>query len=338
MDQNTPKNVTLSFATPHSHSTLARLQQLIVMGTVVASLSWFSWFSWFLDRSSWLATVGALTILLGYALVLAVEFVAVAWVNRGDAVPAANASALFGAWWQEVWVAPRIFCWYQPFRWQALPDSSMAPAPNQPQTPAVVLVHGFVCNRGFWLPWMRDLRTLDIPYTSVNLEPVFGSIADYVPVIEEAVQRAEQLTGRPPVLVCHSMGGLAARAWLAHGSPAAQRVRQVITIGTPHHGTWISRFSRAPNGRQMRQKHEWLGALLAAEAAAAATPYSRFVCWYSNADNIVFPASSAMLLGADNRHVPGVAHVALAFHPRVMRESLAMIASGASSPEARTAV
>lgn len=305
------------------------------MGTVVASLGWFSWF---LDRSSWLATVGALTILLGYALVLAVEFVAVAWVNRGDAVPAANARALFGAWWQEVWVAPRIFCWYQPFRWQALPDSSTALAPNQPQTPAVVLVHGFVCNRGFWLPWMRELRTLDIPYTSVNLEPVFGSIADYVPVIEEAVQRAEQLTGRPPVLVCHSMGGLAARAWLAHGSPAAQRVRQVITIGTPHHGTWISRFSRAPNGRQMRQKHEWLGALLAREAATAATPHSRFVCWYSNADNIVFPASSAMLLGADNRHVPGMAHVALAFHPRVMRESLAMLASGANSPEVRTAV
>lgn len=335
MDQNTPKNVTLSFATPHSHSTLARLQQLIVMGVVVASLGWFSWF---LDRSSWLATVGALTILLGYALVLAVEFVAVAWVNRGDAVPAANARALFGAWWQEVWVAPRVFCWYQPFRWQALPDSSTAPAPDPSQTPAVVLVHGFVCNRGFWLPWMRELRTLDIPYTSVNLEPVFGSIADYVPVIEEAVQRAERLTGRPPVLVCHSMGGLAARAWLAHGSPAAQRVRQVITIGTPHHGTWISRFSRTPNGRQMRQKHEWLGALSAAEAAAAATPYSRFVCWYSNADNIVFPASSAMLLGADNRHVPGMAHVALAFHPRVMRESLAMLASGANSPEARTAI
>jgi triacylglycerol lipase len=335
MNQNTPKNVTLSFTTPHSHSTLARLQQLIVMGTVVASLGWFSWF---LDRSSWLATVGALTILLGYALVLAVEFVAVAWVNRGDAVPAANARVLFGAWWQEVWVAPRIFCWCQPFRWQALPDSSTAPAPGQSQTPAVVLVHGFVCNRGFWLPWMRELRSLDIPYTSVNLEPVFGSIADYVPVIEEAVQRAEQLTGRPPVLVCHSMGGLAARAWLAHGSPAAQRVRQVITIGTPHHGTWISRFSRTLNGRQMRQKNEWLGALLAGEAATAATPYSRFVCWYSNADNIVFPASSAMLLGADNRHLPGVAHVALAFHPRVMRESLAVLVSGANSPEARTAV
>lgn len=333
MDQNNPANAKPSFATPHPHSTLARLQQFTVIGAAVASLSWFLWF-W--DRSGWLAIVGAMGILFGYALVLAVEFVAVARVNRGDSVPAADARVLLGAWWQEIWVAPRVFCWQQPFRWRTLPDSNTS-VPGQSQTPAVVLIHGFVCNRGFWLPWMHELRALGIPYTSVNLEPIFGSIADYVPVIEEAVQRAERLTGPSPVLVCHSMGGLAARAWLAHGSPAAQRVRQVITIGTPHHGTWISRFSRAPNGRQMRQKHEWLTTLSTGESSTVATPYQRFVCWYSNADNIVFPASTAMLAGADNRHVPGMAHVALAFHPRVMRESLAMLASAASSPEARTA-
>ncbi len=333
MDQNTPKDGTPSFAPPHPHSTLARLQQFTAIGTVVAS---FGWFFWFWERSGWLAAAGALTILLGYALVLAVEFVAVARVNRGDAVPAAHARALFGAWWQEIQVAPRVFCWQQPFRWRALPDTNTA-TPAESHKPAVVLIHGFVCNRGFWLPWMHELRALGVPYTSVNLEPIFGSIADYIPLVEEAVQRAERLTGLPPVLVCHSMGGLAARAWLAHGSSAAQRVRQVITIGTPHHGTWISRFSRAPNGRQMRQKHEWLTTLSTGESATVATPYQRFVCWYSNADNIVFPASTAMLAGADNRHVPGVAHVALAFHPRVMRESLAMLASAASSPEARTA-
>jgi triacylglycerol lipase len=336
MNQNTTETETnlTSFVTPHSKSVLARLQQVLVLGTLVAALSWFFWF---LDRSNWLATVGALTILMGYALVLAVEFVAVARVNRGDVVPAADAAALLGAWWQEIRVAPRVFCWQQPFRWKSLPDSDTAAEPGQSQAPAVVFVHGFVCNRGFWLPWMRELRTLGIPYTSVNLEPVFGSIADYIPVVEEAVRRAERLTGLPPILVCHSMGGLAARAWLAHDARAPQRVRQVITIGTPHHGTWISRFSHVPNGRQMRQNHEWLGALAAGELAALATPYHRFVCWYSNADNIVFPASTAMLAGADNRHVPGVAHVALAFHPRVMRESLAMLASGASSPDARTA-
>ena len=334
MDQNTPKDSTPSFPSPHPHSTLARLQQFTVIGSAVAS---FSWFWWFWDRSGWLAAAGALTILLGYTLVLAIEFVAVAMVNRGDAVPVANGRVLLGAWWQEIRVAPRVFCWHQPFRCRALPDSTHAAAAGRVQAPAAVLIHGFVCNRGFWLPWMRELQALNIPYASVNLEPIFGSIADYVPMIEEAVQRAERLTGLPPVLVCHSMGGLAARAWLAHGSPAAQRVRQVITIGTPHHGTWIGRFTGVPNGQQMRQNHEWLGALSAGELAAVAAPYQRFVCWYSNADNIVFPASTAMLVGADNRHVPGMAHVALAFHPRVMRESLAILALAASSPDARTA-
>jgi pimeloyl-ACP methyl ester carboxylesterase len=334
MDQDHPKNGTPSSATPHPHSTLARLQQFIVIGAVVAS---FSWFLWFWDRSGWLATAGVLMILLGYTLVLAIEFVAVARVNRGDAVPAASARALLDAWWGEIGAAPRVFCWQQPFRWRTLPDTHTAEPTGPSQTPAVVFVHGFFCNRGFWLPWMHELRTLGIPYTSVNLEPIFGSIDDYAPLIEEAAQRAERLTGLPPVLVCHSMGGLAARAWLAHRSPTALRMRQLITIGTPHHGTWIGRFSRMPNGLQMRQNHEWLGALSAGEVAAVVTPYSRYVCWYSNADNIVFPASTAMLPGADNRHVPGVAHVALAFHPTVMRESLAMLASGASSPESRTA-
>ncbi len=309
------------------------MQQALVGAALAGSLIWLWWF-W--ERSRWLGIVGALVIVLGYALVLAAEFVAVAWVNRGDGVPPAGAGALLGAWWLEVRVAPLVFCWRQPFRWRALPDTEQLEKGDR-AAPAAVFVHGFVCNRGLWLPWMRQLRALGIPYTSVNLEPVFGSIADYIPVIEEAVQRAQRLTGRAPVLVCHSMGGLAARAWLAHAPDAAQRVRQVITIGTPHRGTWISRFSRVANGKQMRQNHEWLTTLSAGETARMATPYRGFVCWYSNADNIVFPASTAMLPGADNRHVPGVAHVALAFHPRVMRESLAILASAASSSDARTA-
>lgn len=333
-NNNVPKSDGSISATPHAHSALARLQQFTTVGAVVAALGWF--LGW-LDRSNWLAVAGALTILLGYALVMAIEFVAVARVNRGDTVSTATVGMLFGAWWQEVRVAPLVFCWYQPFRWKTQPDSDERPVSGLPQRPAVVLIHGFVCNRGFWLPWMRELKTLGVPYTSVNLEPVFGSIADYIPVIEEAVQRAQRLTDSPPVLICHSMGGLAARAWLAHGSPAALRVRQVITIGTPHHGTWLGRFSQTPNGQQMRLNHGWLKALSAKEATTDAAPYSRFVCWYSNADNIVFPASSALLAGADNRHVPGLAHVALAFHPTVMQASLAMLSPSANPLEASAA-
>ena len=92
------------------------------------------------------------------------------------------------------------------------------------------------------------------------------------------------------------------------------------------------------NGRQMRVDGDWLGQLAERERAQRGElPYAGFVCWYADTDNIVFPAPTATLPGADNRLVPGAAHVDLAFQPRVMGESLAMLASAGSSPSERTA-
>lgn len=321
--------MTLSNTTAlHSTSALARLQQGMAVLSLLGAGLWWRW--WWHDTPV-LAVLGAAAIVLGYALVLALQFVVMARLNRHDDVPPLGWGAWCRAWWAEVRVAPQVFSWRQPFRWRELPDASVPPAPGRT---AAVLVHGFVCNRGLWLPWMRAMRQRGEPYTTVNLEPVFGSIDDYVPLIDDAVRRAEALTGRPPLLVCHSMGGLAARAWLAATPGAAERVRGVLTIGTPHQGTWLARWSHTPNGRQMRVGGEWLQALQEREAGQARPP---FVCWYSNADNIVFPATTATLAGADNRHLDGVPHVAMAFHPTVMTESLALLASAGSSPSERTA-
>jgi triacylglycerol lipase len=312
----------------HGASALARLQQGMAFSSLVGAVLWWRW--WWHDVPA-LAWVGAATILLGYAMVLALQFGLMARVNRQVTPQPLGPVDLLRAWWAEVCVAPRVFSWRQPFRWNALPDLDVPPAPGRT---AAVLVHGFVCNRGLWLPWMRELRQRGMPYTSVNLEPVFGSIDDYAPLIDDAVQRAQALTGRPPLLVCHSMGGLAARAWLAATPGAADRVCGVVTIGTPHQGTWLAHLSHTTNGRQMRIDGEWLQGLQAREAGRPRPP---FVCWYSNADNIVFPATTATLDGADNRHLHGVPHVAMAFHPTVMDESLAMLASAGSSPSERTA-
>jgi triacylglycerol esterase/lipase EstA (alpha/beta hydrolase family) len=120
------------------------------------------------------------------------------------------------------------------------------------------------------------------------------------------------------------MGGLAARAWL-RAAGALDRIHHVVTIASPHHGTWLGHFSHLKNGRQMRLASDWL---LDLEAEAAADSHSKFTCWYSNCDNVVFPARTATLPGADNRPVPGVAHVELAFHPEVMAHTLARIRSG----------
>ena len=311
-------------------SALARLQQWLMAATLIFILFWLV-FWW--PRSPLVALLGVLLSVGGYALVLALEGVAAAWLNRLDEAPRAGWRDLLGAWWQEVLVAPQVFLWRQPFRWASLPDSE---EPSGSGTPAVVFIHGFVCNRGLWLPWMQRLRDQGVPYVSINLEPVFGSIDDYAHSISEGVRRAHALTGAPPMLVCHSMGGLAARVWLA--SEPQTPVHRVVTIGSPHRGTWLGRFSRVANGRQMRLGGDWLLALQAREAQISPShTYARFVCWYSNADNIVFPASTATLPGADNRLLPGAAHVAMAFHPRVMSESLALLSSAASSPSERTA-
>ncbi len=313
-----------------ARSALARLQQGLMAAGLVFTVIWLVY--WW-PRSPLVALLGAFLGLGGYALVLALEGLAAAWLNRMDEAPRANWRDLLGAWWQEVRVAPQVFAWRQPFRWASLPDTE---EPMAAGTPAVVFIHGFVCNRGLWLPWMQRLRDQGVPYVSVNLEPVFGSIDDYVQVISDGVRRARDLTGAPPMLVCHSMGGLAARVWLA--SEPQTQVHRVVTIGSPHRGTWLGRFSRVANGRQMRLDGKWLLALQAREAQITPSgTYSRFVCWYSNADNIVFPASTATLPGADNRLLPGAAHVAMAFHPRVMSESLALLSSAASSPSDRTA-
>jgi triacylglycerol esterase/lipase EstA (alpha/beta hydrolase family) len=132
-------------------------------------------------------------------------------------------------------------------------------------------------------------------------------------------------------MVAHSMGGLVVRAWLDTRG-AKERPRQVITIGTPHHGTVMARFAFGANARQMRQQSEWLRALASREPAGR---LASFTCYYSACDNIVMPAATATLSGADNRHLDGVAHVRMATDERIFRDVLErVLRDSPSAPDA----
>jgi predicted alpha/beta hydrolase family esterase len=302
-----------------SDSALARLQQFTTVSTLLSAGAWLAW-HW--STSPGLAVAGFILIPMAYSMVLALEFVALRYVGHDDPAPRPTWPELLRAWWSETKAAPLVFCWRQPFLWRKIPDQPQVTTGKVPLRGAV-FIHGFVCNRGFWNPWMERMRALGRPYIAVNLEPIFGSIDDYVPIIEDAVRCLTQSTGLAPVLICHSMGGLAARAWVRENS-AHHRVHHVITIGSPHHGTWLGRFSHLVNGKQMRQRSAWLQEL---HRHTDAVRCANFTCWYSNCDNIVFPASTATLAGADNRLVRGSAHVDMAFDPEVMDASFEKIAS-----------
>lgn len=266
-----------------------------------------------------LGVVLALLLALGYTLALAVEFALMAWVHGDDPAPRAGFAMLLRAWWTECVVALWVFGWLQPFREHARPD-----VPGRAGRRGIVFVHGYLCNRAIWNPWLAHCARLDIPCRAVSLEPVFSGLTPYADQVEQAVAQLERETGLAPLLVCHSMGGLVARAWLARAPGAEARVQHVITIASPHGGTWLAHLGASANAQHMRPGNGWLAELAGSEPPARA---ARFTCFYGHADNIVFPPRSAMLAGADNRHLAGTPHVAMAYHPAVMTEVLGRLAA-----------
>lgn len=281
---------------------LARLQKILTLAILAAAAFWAA--VWTLAGYGVWAAIGAAFIVGGHALVLGLEFLLLSRVHGDDPTPRATHWQLLCAWAGEVKSALVVFCWRQPFRSRRWPD--LLPAAGRGRR-GVLLVHGFVCNRGIWNPWLQRLQAAGVPFVAVNLEPVFGSIDDYAPQIERAVRALEACTGLPPVVVGHSMGGLVLRRWWdEHGDD--KRVHRAITIGTPHSGTWLARFAMSMNSRQMRRPSAWLQALAGREPLSRAR---RYVCFYGHCDNIVFPPTAATLPGADNRHLAAVAHLCM---------------------------
>lgn len=296
---------------------IARFQQSIVFLLLAGLAGWV----WHVAPVYSRVYIGFLALATVYIAFLAIEFIVIHYLNRNDIEQRAGLGELFTAWWRETTTAPRVFLWRQPFRTFAEPDNLAASAER-----GVVFIHGFMCNRAFWTPWMAQLRQQNRAFASVSLEPILGAIDRYPELIEAAVAKVTQATGNPPTLICHSMGGLAARAWLREKPDNDARVDRVITIGTPHFGTVLAKNQPLSlpftNTQQMQRFSAWLGQLSREEPPMR---YAKFTCWYSNCDNIVVPTSTAMLPGADNRLVTSQGHVSMAFEARVMRESLAMV-------------
>jgi triacylglycerol lipase len=296
---------------------IARLQQLVAATLLVLTIT--AAVMGATSGPAWLAPAFVALVVIGYGLVLAIEF---AWLRSSyaegdDARP--GVGQLARAWVLEVAFAPRVFLWRQPFRWQSERDH--LPAESHGRR-GVLLVHGFFCNRGLWNRWLRQLRHHDVPCVAVSLEPVFGSIDDYRETIANGMRRLEQATGLAPVIVGHSMGGLAARAWAA--SEPETRWHRLVTIASPHAGTSLGAHGRGANIAQMRLGSDWLVQLAAKESAASR---ERFTCFWSHCDNIVFPTRSATLAGADNRHLPVTPHVQMVEHPAVFEEVLRIVAT-----------
>jgi hypothetical protein len=291
-------------------------------------------------RGSWgWAVLLAVVLLCAQAFWLGVQFwLAAASVRRcaaaGDmAVAPPSRAAWWRAWWVEVWMCTRSYGWHQP--WSHVPADGFEPgagarsgsrtAPSR----GILLVHGYLCSGGFWQPWLKQLRALGRPHFVVSLEPGMADIDSYAAQIEAAYRRLHAATGGPPLIVAHSMGSLVVRAWLrwrltARSDHALEggAPLDIISLGSPHFGTWVARHGRGRAAAQMCESSHWLTELAQFEADHDLHALANWVCVYSDCDNMVYPPRNACLPGAHEVFLPGLAHMELAFDPRVVELTL----------------
>jgi triacylglycerol lipase len=186
----------------------------------------------------------------------------------------------------------------------------------------LLLIHGYQCNRGFWF-WLRpQLEAAGWTVATHSMEPMWAEIDSYTDGIDRRIDEVLAATGATQViLVAHSMGGLACRAYLRRHGKA--KVARLITLGSVHHGTRLARLGIGANARQMQIGNPWLKALGATEAVPLPAGSASI---YSHHDNYVFPQETGSTLeGAANIAIGGVSHLGMAISPTVLgklREAL----------------
>ena len=288
---------------------LLQLLTLAGLAALAVHLQWFAWPVALLAAAALLLLIRASIIFNNYVLSGALRQP----MQDGRHAPKLR---LLARIIQEFWCS--MLCWFRlfpfarPFRIHHGKDA----------LPPVLMLHGYGANSGFWLPFSALLDKEGISHAAIDLEPVLADIDDYARLIDAEVNALLQSTSAAQViLLCHSMGGLAARAWIrSHG---AGRVARVITLGTPHAGSLLASYGMGQNARQMQhqsgQPSAWLQQLAASESEASR---ALFVSIVTRHDNIVAPQSSPILPGATNVIVDLVGHVALGFDHAIQQLAL----------------
>ncbi len=296
-----------------TQETLARRLRLVLVaeaGTYVVLGAWL----WAGRGWSPLVVVAAVVLLaLGWRAASILVTYALAWRHRSKVPPELQRSALAllprvleeVVWWSAVYAGPQAFV--HRFMGDGDPPRAGGRLP-------VLLVHGYVCNRGAWWWFSRALAARGETVWAITLEPVYGAIDVLAGLLPARVDQLCAATGaQRVVLITHSMGGLVARAYLRdHG---VAKVARLVTLGAPHHGSVHAYLGAGANARQMEPGSPWLAALARSEARGLSVPFTSI---FSVHDNFVAPQASSVHPAARNVPLAGIGHVSLGFSREVV--------------------
>ncbi|MEM3086953.1 MAG: triacylglycerol lipase, partial [Halobacteria archaeon] len=176
----------------------------------------------------------------------------------------------------------------------------------------VVFVHGYL--GGGWNFFAMKERLEADGWNSSRLHAIsysnpVGSNVQNANELKAFVEDVLARTGAARVdMVVHSMGGLSSRYYIKNLGGDA-KVDTLITLGSPHHGTWAALAGALTTGaREMIPGNSFLSTLNSGDESWGAVKY---VSIRSNVDEVMIPKSSPILDGAENIEVKWIGHLGL---------------------------
>jgi triacylglycerol lipase len=159
----------------------------------------------------------------------------------------------------------------------------------------VIFVHGMGGNRAHFLPMEIYFKLCGIKNTyRVDLSGA-DSVKRMAWRLSVYVQKVMRASGSSQVdIVAHSLGGIVSRIAIENYG-LGSNVRTLITLGTPHQGTYSARFADTKASNELRP-----GSVLVKRLQKMGWPKGvRGVNFWSRNDVVILPAESALVEGLE---------------------------------------
>ncbi len=176
----------------------------------------------------------------------------------------------------------------------------------------ILLVHGMVDNRSVFTLLRRGLRRRGFgSVTTMNYSILTGDVRVAAVQLAEEVEAIVAETGYERIhVIGHSMGGLIARYYVTRLG-GDERVHTLVTLGSPHEGTYTAYGWHSRLTRQMRPSSPLMRELQQPVAGCR----TRFIAYWSDLDQVMFPQRNAALthpdLNVTNVALHGVGHTSI---------------------------
>jgi pimeloyl-ACP methyl ester carboxylesterase len=189
----------------------------------------------------------------------------------------------------------------------------------------ILLVHGIVHNPSAFFKLRRrmDEAAWQNVFT-VNYVTRHGSLYKMVEQLSKRVdQILEQTKSKQIDIIAHSLGGIIARLYLT--GIGKGKVKNLVTLGTPHQGTQLSWFLQGVYPGTL--SHDLMsGSYFLKDLAERKIPSSsKLTSFYTPHDILVWPKGNCLAVGfpkksITNVEIPDVGHMGLLYLDRVIKQ------------------